>query len=83
MGYLANRWSVTTLLGIFAGGWVVILGATLLLVHSHNPNLPSREKATILWFVLSTCTIASRPSGFVKSGLLMFGCLSWDHPPLL
>ena len=57
VGYLANRWSVPTLLGIFAGGWVVILGITLALVRSHNPNLPSREKATILWFVLSACEL--------------------------
>lgn len=58
VGYLANKWSVTTLLGIFAGGWLVILGATLALVRSHNPDLPLREKATILWFVLSTCESA-------------------------
>ena len=53
VGYLANKWSVTTLLGIFASGWVVILGVTLALVRRHNPALPSSEKATILWFVLS------------------------------
>ena len=61
VGYLANRWSVWTLLGIFAGGWVVILGITLALVRSHNPTLPSREKATILWFVLSTCYMIPAP----------------------
>lgn len=32
----------------------MILGATLALVRSHNPDLSSRDKATILWFVLST-----------------------------
>ena len=53
VGYLANKWSVPTLLGIFAAGWVVILGATIALVRRHNPTLPAREKATILWFVLS------------------------------
>lgn len=53
VGYLANEWSAPTLLGIFAGGWVVILGATLVLVRRHNPNLRSWDKATILWFVLS------------------------------
>ncbi|KAK3168701.1 hypothetical protein OEA41_005149 [Lepraria neglecta] len=53
VGYLANKWSVSTLLGIFIGGWVVILGTTLALVRRHNPTLPSKEKATILWFVLS------------------------------
>ncbi len=55
VGYLANEWSVVTLLGIFASGWVVILGITLALVRRHNPALPSTEKASILWFVLSKC----------------------------
>jgi len=53
VGWLANEWSVLTLLGLFAGGWVVILGATLALVRNHNPHLLGQEKATILWFVLS------------------------------
>lgn len=57
VGYLANEWSVPTLLGLFAAGWVAILGVTLLLVRQHNPDLPSREKATILWFVLSVCSL--------------------------
>lgn len=52
VGYLANEWSVPTLLGVFAAGWAVILGITLLLVKRHNPSLPSGEKAAILWFVL-------------------------------
>ncbi|MCJ1255132.1 hypothetical protein MMC24_002948 [Lignoscripta atroalba] len=53
VGYLANEWSVLTLLGLFAAGWVVILGATWSGVNRHNPTLPSSEKAAILWFVLS------------------------------
>ena len=52
VGYLANEWSVPVLLGIFAAGWVVILGATHVLVKRHNPSLATTEKATILWFVL-------------------------------
>lgn len=52
VGYLANEWSVPTLLGVFAAGWAIILGITSLLVKRHNPSLPSREKAAILWFVL-------------------------------
>ena len=40
------------LLGVFASGCVGILGLTLALVRRHNPTLPSREKAAILWFVL-------------------------------
>lgn len=53
VGYLANTWSVPTLLIVFAAGWIVILGATNLLVKRHNPTLASGEKAAILWFVLS------------------------------
>ena len=75
VGYLANRWSVPTLLGIFAAGWVVILGITLALVRSHNPNLPSREKATILWFVLSACTSSYTPNVLLKSSSLILPSL--------
>lgn len=53
VGYLANSWSVPTLLGVFAAGWVVILGATHVMVKRHNPTLSSGDKAAILWFVLS------------------------------
>ncbi|KAL9585178.1 MAG: hypothetical protein Q9212_001671 [Teloschistes hypoglaucus] len=53
VGYLANSWSVPTLLSVFAAGWAVILGATNLLVERHNPTLRSRDKAAILWFVLN------------------------------
>jgi len=52
VGYLANEWSVPTLLGVFAAGWAVILAATLAVVKRHNPTLPSGEKAVILWFIL-------------------------------
>ena len=52
VGYLANEWSVLTLLGIFFAGCAFILGLTLVLVRGHNPNLAGREKAAILWFVL-------------------------------
>ena len=75
VGYLANRWSVPTLLGIFAAGWVVILGITLALVRSHNPKLPSREKATILWFVLSACTSSYAPNVLLTSILLIVSSL--------
>lgn len=52
VGYLANEWSVLKLLGIFGAGCVGILGTTLALVKRQNPNLPPREKAAILWFIL-------------------------------
>lgn len=54
VGYLANEWSVLTLLGLFAAGWVVILGTTHLLVRNHNPGLSTSDQAALLWFVLST-----------------------------
>ena len=54
VGYLANDWSVPTLLGVFAAGWVVILSLTMALVKRHNPGLPVGERATIMWFVLCT-----------------------------
>ena len=79
VGYLANQWSVTKLLGIFAGGLLVILSATLALVRSHNPDLPSRDKATILWFVLSTYAEPHKLSSLLKSSLLMRWSLSWDY----
>ena len=53
VGYLANSWSVTTLLGVFGAGWVVILGTTHVLVKYHNPLLGAGDKWAILWFVLS------------------------------
>lgn len=59
VGYLANELSVLKLLAVFGSGCVVILGLTLALVMRQNPSLPSREKATILWFVL--CKF--KPSG--------------------
>ena len=62
VGYLANEWSVPTLLGVFAAGWAFILGITLALVKRHNPSLPSGEKAAILWFVL--CKL-DRPHDFL------------------
>ncbi|KAI4206016.1 MAG: hypothetical protein LQ346_001326 [Caloplaca aetnensis] len=53
VGYLANTYSVPTLLGLFAAGWIVVLGTTNLLVKRQNPSLGSGDKATLLWFVLS------------------------------
>ena len=55
VGYLANDWSVTTLLGVFAAGWAVILTITNALIKRHNPSLPAGEKAAIMWFVLCAC----------------------------
>ena len=53
VGYLANEWSVLTLLAVFAGGWAAILGATLALVTYIRPKMGNADKLAILWFVLS------------------------------
>ena len=53
IGYLANERSVASLLGTFITGCIVILGGTLMFVRQRNPSLPWKEKATILWFILS------------------------------
>lgn len=66
VGYLANSYSVPTLLFFFAAGWLVVLGATYLLVDRHNPMLGSGDKATILWFVLSE---SKMPRVFLKTRL--------------
>jgi cholestenol Delta-isomerase len=51
--YLANKWSVATLLGIFLAGWLAILGLTWASVSRYSPGLRRNDKLVILWFVLS------------------------------
>ncbi|PGH28220.1 hypothetical protein AJ80_00110 [Polytolypa hystricis UAMH7299] len=53
VGYLANDWSVPTLVGAFAAGWAGILGVTLMIVSSLRPNLRTADKLAVLWFILS------------------------------
>jgi hypothetical protein len=53
VGYLANKWSVATLLAIFLAGWVAILGLTWVSVSRYSPRLHRNDKLVILWFVLS------------------------------
>ena len=60
----------------------MILGATLTLVRSYNPDLPSRDKATILWFVLSTYAEPHKLRTLYNDSLLMRCRLSWDYPLL-
>lgn len=79
VGYLANEWSVPTLLGIFAAGWVVILGAANMIVKRHNPTLPAIEKAAILWFVLCEST----PQVVVSQDGSLTLLASWHHTFIL
>jgi cholestenol delta-isomerase len=53
IGYLANEWSVPTLLALFAGGAVLILGITVCVVSQTRPNLRKADKIAILWFIFS------------------------------
>lgn len=52
VSYLANEWSVPTLLALFAATCSGILLTTLFIVNKVHPNLPGAEKAAIWWFVL-------------------------------
>ena len=54
--YLANEWSVSTLLGTFSGVCATIFFGTLLIVNKVHPNLPGSEKAAIWWFILCRCS---------------------------
>ena len=53
VGYLANRWSVSTLLGTFLAISSLILGLTWALVSWTSPKLRRFDKLTLLWFILS------------------------------
>ncbi len=53
VGYLANEYSVPVLLGTFAIGCVIILGATSTLIGRNSPILSSGDRWAILWNVLS------------------------------
>ena len=50
--YLANEWSVPTLLGIFAALCATVVFGTKAIVSRVHPNLPSTERAAIWWLVL-------------------------------
>ncbi|KAF7930705.1 uncharacterized protein EAE98_001996 [Botrytis deweyae] len=51
--YLANEWTVPTLLSIFFGACAVLFLCTRTFVARSYPHLPSTEKAAIWWLVLS------------------------------
>ncbi|OAX85076.1 hypothetical protein ACJ72_00548 [Emergomyces africanus] len=53
IGYLANEWSVPTLIAAFAAGWAVILGFTLVVLSFVAPKLGRADRLAILWFILT------------------------------
>ncbi|OJD13536.1 hypothetical protein AJ78_06020 [Emergomyces pasteurianus Ep9510] len=53
VGYLANEWSVLTLISAFAAGWASILGFTLVVLSFMSPKLRRADKLAILWFILT------------------------------
>lgn len=52
-GYLANRWSVPALLGIFLTGTIVVLGLTWASISWFSLKLRQADKLAFLWFILS------------------------------
>ncbi|KAK2733620.1 hypothetical protein FQN55_003302 [Onygenales sp. PD_40] len=55
IGYLANEWSVLTLLCAFAAGSALVLGFTLVVLSIAAPKLRRADQAAIMWFMLSGC----------------------------
>lgn len=55
--YLANEWSMVTLLTIFSTLCASILAITLVVVKKVHPNLHDADKAAIWWFVLCMCIL--------------------------
>lgn len=54
LGYLANDWSVPTLLAAFAAVSVGILGSTYAVTKLSNSKLPNADMLCVIWFVFST-----------------------------
>lgn len=60
VGYLANEWSMISLVSVFLGGWGALLLLTLGVVSYVSPKLPKLDKTAVLWFVLSKLDIEFR-----------------------
>lgn len=52
--YLPNTWPVSSLILTFAALWTLVLGLTLFVSFTIHPGLKDKDRALILWFVLST-----------------------------
>lgn len=57
--YLANEWTVPTLLSIFFGACAVLFLCTRTFVARSYPHLPSTEKAAIWWLVLCESSLST------------------------
>lgn len=53
IGYLANEWSVITLLSIFAAGIAALLGVTRIVAKKIQPSIADTELLCVMWFILS------------------------------
>jgi cholestenol delta-isomerase len=51
--FIANAWSVPSLVQTFAAGLAVILLATFWIARNVNSSLSSSDRVLVLWFVLS------------------------------
>lgn len=53
LGYLANEWSVPTLLAAFAALNAAVLGSTYMIAKLRNPRLSNSDMLCVIWFVFS------------------------------
>ncbi|KAL2006494.1 hypothetical protein VTN00DRAFT_9162 [Thermoascus crustaceus] len=53
VGYLANEYSVLTLLVCFSAGCAGVLGTALAIASRFRPSMSTADKLAVLWFVLS------------------------------
>jgi cholestenol Delta-isomerase len=51
--FIANAWSVSSLVQTFAAGLALILLVSFLIARNVNPNLSTSDRVLVLWFVLS------------------------------
>ena len=51
--YIANESSTTFLVSSFFSACALLLGLTFLAVNRLHPRMPSFDKVTLIWFVLS------------------------------
>jgi cholestenol delta-isomerase len=51
-GYLANEWSLTTLLAVFGSACAFVLASAWLVARAAQPDLSRSEVLTVLWFAL-------------------------------
>lgn len=54
--FIANTWSVPTLVQVFAIDCASLLAVTFVIVRQANPSLKFTDQWKVLWFILSEST---------------------------